>query len=828
MRGKSEEKLNEFFPKESLAEAFEYIFESASDAISILDTYGNFATVNRRAEALTGFKREDLTGKSFRELISPESLPKTTTGFLSAIKGKSIRLELRLKTAVEKTVLVEVTITPIISNRKTVGALWIVRDVSERKKAEKALQKPEEMFKTLMEEAPIGICNTNLKGKITYVNKRFEEAIGYSRKEIIGKNGFKLGIMPDETLKLFLERLKKRLMGKPSRLLEGQFKRKDGEWMWAEVEGRLIKKFGVPVGFQLIARDITERKRAEEERKCFAEKLSALNNYGQNLNTARSMKEIYELTLDAAEKTLGFEFADILITKEKTLCLATHRGYSRISSLKLSLDGNKGITARAARTGKPVFVPDISKEKAYVEGGYGMRSELAVPMKIRERILGVLNVESKELDAFNEKDQELLEILASHAATAISNLEYAQNLEMHTREIRENQEKFERLFMGNPEASVYMDPSFHILDVNPRFSEVFGYSLNEVKGKHIDDVVVPENKREEAKMLKEKFIKGPVYYDTIRRRKDGTSVSVSISGAPIIVDGQLVGTVGLYKDITERKQMEQKLEEYSQHLEELVEKRTGELKEAQAQLLRAERLAAIGEIAAMIGHDLRNPLTAIAGAAYYLKTKQGPKKDKNTEEMLELIERGVRNSNHIITDLLDYSREIRLEPTETTPKIITRQALSSVVVPKNIKVRDLTEDEPKIKVDVDKIVRVFINMLRNAIEAMPEGGKFTIKSKEENGSLEITFIDTGIGMSKETLEKIGTPLFTTKAKGMGLGLPICKRIVEAHQGNIFVESTVGKGTIFRITIPTEPKSELGNEKICVNEPESLLSMTKKA
>ncbi|MDH5634545.1 MAG: PAS domain S-box protein, partial [Candidatus Bathyarchaeota archaeon] len=435
----------------------------------------------------------------------------------------------------------------------------IVRDITERKRAEEVLAKSEERFRTLLEDAPIGICNTDLKGKITYVNKKFEEATGYSREEIVGKNGFKLGIISGETLKLLKKRMKERLVGKPSRLLEGRFKRKDGAWIWAEVESRVVKKFGVPVGFQLFARDITERKRAEEERKRFEEKLSALNIYSRNLNTAKSMEKLYEVTLDAVEKTLGFEFADILIMREKTLYLATHRGYSRISSLDLPLDGDQGITVRAARTGKPVFVPDISQEEAYVEGGFGMHSELAVPIKTGDRVLGVLNVESKELDAFDEKDQELLEILASHAATAISNLEYARNLEMHAREIQESQEKFKQLFMDNPEACVYFDSDFHILDVNARFSELFGYSLDEIRGKHIDDVIVPKDKVDEAKMLDTKALKGYIYYDTVRKRKDGSFVPVSVSAAPITVESKLIGTVGLYRDITEAKMWEERL-----------------------------------------------------------------------------------------------------------------------------------------------------------------------------------------------------------------------------------------------------------------------------
>jgi len=183
--------------------------------------------------------------------------------------------------------------------------------------------------------------------------------------------------------------------------------------------------------------------------------------------------------------------------------------------------------------------------------------------------------------------------------------------------------------------------------------------------------------------------------------------------------------------------------------------------------------------------------------------------------------------NNIITDLLEYSREIRLELTETAPKSIMKEASSMVEIPKNIQISDLIQREPKIEVDVEKMKRVFVNIIKNAIDAMPEGGKLTIKSKESDGNLEIAFTDTGVGMSKETLEKLWTPLFTTKAKGMGLGLAICKRIVEAHGGKIFVESTVGKGSTFTVTIPIKLRME-EDEKVWLNLPESLLSTTTKA
>jgi signal transduction histidine kinase len=262
-----------------------------------------------------------------------------------------------------------------------------------------------------------------------------------------------------------------------------------------------------------------------------------------------------------------------------------------------------------------------------------------------------------------------------------------------------------------------------------------------------------------------------------------------------------------------------KLEEYADHLEAKVEERTRELKEAQNRVLKSERLAAIGELAGMVGHDLRNPLTGITGAAYYLKSKVGETTNGKAGEMLKIIEKNIAYSNKIINDLLDYSREIKLELAESSPKAIVEEALSLVKIPRNVKVLDLTENEPKVEVDVDKIKRAFVNMVKNAVEAMPKGGRLTIRSQRSSYGCEIAFSDTGTGMTDHMLENLWSPLYTTKAKGMGFGLPICKRIVEAHGGKIAVETALGKGTTFKVSIPIkQPKSE----DVCRFVPESSL------
>jgi signal transduction histidine kinase len=221
----------------------------------------------------------------------------------------------------------------------------------------------------------------------------------------------------------------------------------------------------------------------------------------------------------------------------------------------------------------------------------------------------------------------------------------------------------------------------------------------------------------------------------------------------------------------------------------------------EAELVKSQRFAAIGETAAMVGHDLRNPLTGITGAAYYLRTKESSKLSKEGKEMLQLIEEDILRSDKIINDLLEYSKEIRLEPVQTDAKSITETALKLVRIPKKIRAINSAKKEPKIELDRDKMIRVLVNLIRNAVDVMPERGTLRIASRKSNSNLEISVTDTGAGMTREVVGKLWNVLFTTKAKGIGLGLPIAKRIVEAHGGSIGVETKLGEGSTFAVTLP---------------------------
>lgn len=214
-----------------------------------------------------------------------------------------------------------------------------------------------------------------------------------------------------------------------------------------------------------------------------------------------------------------------------------------------------------------------------------------------------------------------------------------------------------------------------------------------------------------------------------------------------------------------------------------------------------QRLDAMNEVSRMVAHDLRNPLTGIKGAAYSLKKNFGQQFGQKGEGLLKVIDDCVEYSDKIVKDLWEYSSEIKLDKIKTSPFKLVKSSLSTLVIPNNIKVINEANQELSLLVDTGKMERVFSNLIKNSIDAMPNGGTLKITSIALKEEIQIDFYDSGVGMSTETLRKLWMPFFTTKAKGMGVGLSICKRIIDCHKGRIDVQSSHGKGTCFSIFLP---------------------------
>ncbi len=275
--------------------------------------------------------------------------------------------------------------------------------------------------------------------------------------------------------------------------------------------------------------------------------------------------------------------------------------------------------------------------------------------------------------------------------------------------------------------------------------------------------------------------------------------------------GNVVGLVGIGRDITDRKQAEETLKQYSEKLEQMVEERTAELREAQEELIRKEKLAVLGQLAGGVGHELRNPLGAIKNAAYFLRmVLEQP--EPEVEETVDILEKEVATCERIISSLLGFAR--RKPPTrrKVDANDSVREALSRIKAPENIEVVSELQSLPPILADPDQLSQVFGNIILNAVQAMPEGGRLVLRSEVPSpGQVALSFTDTGVGIPKENLRKLFEPLFTAKAKGIGLGLAVTKTLVEGHGGTIEVSSEIGNGSTFTVTLPTGKEEESQHE-----------------
>jgi signal transduction histidine kinase len=207
----------------------------------------------------------------------------------------------------------------------------------------------------------------------------------------------------------------------------------------------------------------------------------------------------------------------------------------------------------------------------------------------------------------------------------------------------------------------------------------------------------------------------------------------------------------------------------------------------------------------MVGHDIRNPLQALAGEVYLIKTDLAelpkPEVQREIDESLEAIEQNIGYINKIIADLQDYSRQLYPEFRQVDLAALIDDVMATIVLPQNVALSLDIANVPEMRVDPTFTRRALTNLINNAIQAMPQGGELRIEAHQEQNSVLITVADTGSGIPDEVKGKLFTPMFTTKAKGQGLGLAVVKRLVEAEGGVVSFESELGKGTKFTIKLP---------------------------
>jgi PAS domain S-box-containing protein len=278
--------------------------------------------------------------------------------------------------------------------------------------------------------------------------------------------------------------------------------------------------------------------------------------------------------------------------------------------------------------------------------------------------------------------------------------------------------------------------------------------------------------------------------------------------------------------IIEYRRAQEALRILNEGLEQIVLRKTQELVDAQEELVRKEKLSILGQLSGSVGHELRNPLGVMSNAVYYLQAVL-PDADNTVKEYLDIIKYEIDNSLRIITDLLGFARTKTPQTTDIFTGQLLKGSLAKCAIPENVSVlMDIPENLP-LCVDPQQMEQVLINLITNGIQAMPDGGEIYIGARHAHGTenmergagiisdlrspildpgfIEISVTDTGVGISEENMKKLFQPLFTTKAKGIGLGLVVCKNLTEANGGRIEVASHLDKGTTFTVILPASPE-----------------------
>lgn len=382
---------------------------------------------------------------------------------------------------------------------------------------------------------------------------------------------------------------------------------------------------------------------------------------------------------------------------------------------------------------------------------------------------------------------------------------YTSDLEKAGTALFESEQRWSTTLASIGDGVIATEVSGRITFMNSAAEQLTGWSIKQATNKLVPEIFRIVNEQTKkfvedpvARVLSKGRVVGLANH-TILIRKDGTEIAIDDSGAPIKnKQGKITGVVLIFRDVGKRRELEHKLEEYTNNLESLVQERGEKLKSA-------ERLAAIGATAGMVGHDIRNPLQAIIGDLFLAREelKQMPKNKRGRamEESLDAIEENIYYINKIVSDLQDYTRPLK----PTLEKIKIKELIDNTIIvnniPEKIKIELVADERLILNADPAYLRRALTNLIVNAVQAMPNGGKLTIEAHTIDTKAIIRVKDTGVGIPEEIKPNLFTPLFTTKSKGQGLGLSVVKRLLEAMHGSITFESQVENGTTFIVTLP---------------------------
>jgi PAS domain S-box-containing protein len=716
------------------------LVENAPDVIYTVAPDGTITSISPAFESITGWTRSEWLHRQFMTILHPDDLSRGLELFQRVLKGeKTAPFELRILRKSGDYLTAEFTVTPQIKNGSVIYILGIGRDVTKRKNTEKALKEREDLNRDLVEYSQCLISTHDLEGQILSVNQEGARLLGYDQKDLLDRNIRDL-LAPTVTDEFdsYLSAIREKGAAKGFMRIQNA---KGEKRIWAYSNSLRTEGVTKPI-VRSIAHDITEPLRTEKEVKRLSQENAAMAEIGRVINSTLNINDVYNRFAEMVRELIGFDRITVLIANLR----------------------------------------DNSARTAYFTG-------LDVPFRTKTGILALTGI-------FKEKVIRTREIMLIHI---------------------EDQEKVNNEF---PELLPNFQAGIRSLIAIPLISkdEVIGVlNLQSCK---------PDAYSEKDLKLAERV---------------GNQIAGAIANAQLYSERKQAEEA-LKKNQEELIQKNQEIEESRKTVQLALVELEGaykELKTSQAKILQQEKMASIGQLAAGVAHEINNPMAFISSnlgtldkyvrrLIEFIQTQSEVIASLQTTEAMEGLNRKQKELklDYIIEDIKGVIAE-SLEGSDRVQKIV--QGLKSFARGdeaeyKYANINDCIEstvnivwNELKYKATLKKdygnlpltkcypqqMNQVFANLLINAVHSIEKQGEITIKTWDEDGSIKIAISDTGGGIPQEYLNKIFEPFFTTKevGKGTGLGLSITYEIVKKHNGEITVESEVGKGTIFTIRLP---------------------------
>jgi PAS domain S-box-containing protein len=766
---------------EEIREFLDNIFKTASDGIIVTDSQGFIIMLNDAVESITGYSREALIGSHPKELQAEgdEYDAKNRRYFERLFReGNATDWDVPWRRKDGKIITIERNIALIKDKQGNItGSVATIRDITERSSAQQELQEAKDHLDNLIENSLDCIMVSDKTGYITKVNQYFLKLFGFSKEEIIGRHVMECTPMVDEgtyecTTGEVLQLGREYIRDAEQRIADLLEKGTVTNWETfyfcknrkvIPVEQNIVclyNKEGERCGAVAIIRDITQRRKAERELR----------------ETKEFLEKVIESTRDG-----------ILIVDSMGYVLSANTAVERMSGL-----AKKEMIGRHASS---LIVDDKETKRVILEKTAELfeKGSATYEAQYKTGNGGYLDVECTASMISNDQ--------GTHIA-GVAVLRDVSERKRAQREIQAGKEFLEKIIQGSKDGIIICDTQGCIISVNEAMSEMIGLEKHAMVGKHSAELH-GEDRAERTKVrekIGELLEKGFTAYETHYLRKDGTTVEVECYTSMIRNNQEFIGGISIVRDITERKKMQQ-------------------------QMLQSEKLRSLGELAGGVAHDFNNVLAAIMGRVQLLKTQFKPPdgRDEKRSSMrdlaksLDIIERASVDGAEIVRRIQEFSRK-RLDDRNFKPVDI-HELLDNVL--EFTKSRWRNEAQSKgIKIEVQKnygsipsslgsateLREVFTNLINNALDAMPDGGRISIKTTRDDDRLILTIADTGVGIPEAIRDRIFDPFFTTKGvHSTGLGMSISYNIIDRHNGTIRVESEEGRGSVFTIQLPVHEK-----------------------